>query len=284
MTSVADLFNPTFLIFLGIILLVTAILFLYFENKLRDQNHKIASMLSLVSSLAEELNGVKLGLNHLSMMGGGHDFHFSHQPNLQPLKHLEENVNTLNEENNLIIVSDNDESDDDEENEYDYEEEDSDDEDEDDNNDSDNDSDNESSNSKEIDELEELNDEGDNFVSNDIKILKLNLNPDSTIYKDEPVELEELNDVMDDVNDVNFLELNNEENNYNDEVHPYDISSELKTINVNLEERKNIDLTENIDYKKLSLNKLRSVVTEKGLIGDASKLKKNEMLKLLGAE
>jgi hypothetical protein len=41
---------------------------------------------------------------------------------------------------------------------------------------------------------------------------------------------------------------------------------------------------ENVDYKKLPLNKLRSVVAEKGLIGDASKLKKNEMLKLLGAE
>jgi hypothetical protein len=37
---------------------------------MREQNHKITSMLSLVSSLAEELNGVKFGLNHLSMRGG----------------------------------------------------------------------------------------------------------------------------------------------------------------------------------------------------------------------
>ena len=38
------------------------------------------------------------------------------------------------------------------------------------------------------------------------------------------------------------------------------------------------------DYKKLSLNKLREAVIEKGLIADSSKLKKNELLKLLDAE
>jgi hypothetical protein len=34
----------------------------------------------------------------------------------------------------------------------------------------------------------------------------------------------------------------------------------------------------------MALPKLRSVVTEKGLTSDASKLKKNELLKLLGIE
>ena len=272
MTSFADLFNPTFLIFLGIILLVTAILFLYFENKLREQNHKIASMLSLVSSLAEELNGVKLGLNHLSMIGAGHDIHFSNLQNFQPFKHLEENLNTSNEQNNLIVVSDDEDSDNDNEEEYEFEEEE----------DSDNEedkleSDSESS-SAEIDEIEELNDvEDNNFISNDIKILKLNLSSDSNIYKDEHDEIEELIDEIDDDIAVDFLTLNNSENNDNSEDQQYDISSELKTINVNLEERKNIDLIENVDYKKLPLNKLRSVVAEKGLIGDASKLKKNEI-------
>jgi hypothetical protein len=38
------------------------------------------------------------------------------------------------------------------------------------------------------------------------------------------------------------------------------------------------------DYKKMSLNKLREVVVSKSLISDASKLKKNEILKLLGDE
>lgn len=281
MTSFADLFNPSFLIFLGIILLVTAILFLYFENKLREQNHKIASMLSLVSSLAEEVNGVKLGLNHLSIMmiGGGQDNHFSNQPNFQPFNHLEEKFNTSIEQNNLIVVSDDEDSDnEDNDNEDEDEEyEDGDDEDE------TNDSDSESSNSNEIEELNDT--EENNYISNDIKILKLNLNIDSNKDEaEETQEIEELNDENDDDNVVDFISLNNYENNYNNEEQQYDISSELKTINVNLEERKNIDLIENIDYKKLPLNKLRTVVAEKGLIVDPSKLKKFEMLKLLGAE
>ena len=46
----------------------------------------------------------------------------------------------------------------------------------------------------------------------------------------------------------------------------------------------NIKNVEVLDYKKLSLNKLRSIVTEKGLVTDASKLKKHELLKLLEVE
>ena len=38
------------------------------------------------------------------------------------------------------------------------------------------------------------------------------------------------------------------------------------------------------DYKKMSINKLREVVVSKGLIADASKLKKQDILKLLGDE
>ena len=49
----------------------------------------------------------------------------------------------------------------------------------------------------------------------------------------------------------------------------------------NLEEVKNSD---NIDYKKFTISKLRSIVVEKELVTDSSKLKKPELLKLLGAE
>ena len=62
-------------------------------------------------------------------------------------------------------------------------------------------------------------------------------------------------------------------------------SSDLKTISINLgEEHEHHD--DNIDYKKLQLAKLRSIAVEKGLTSnsEASKLKKPELLKLLGAE
>ena len=62
-----------------------------------------------------------------------------------------------------------------------------------------------------------------------------------------------------------------------------DISATLETSD--LEEVKGKDFkSSNIDYKKLSLNKLRDIVTAKNLSDDPSKLKKNEMLKLLGSE
>ena len=111
MASLTDLFNPTFLLFLGILLLVVAGLVVYFESKLRDQNHKIASMLSLVSTLAEDMNGVKMGLNHLAMtrIGGGMP-HFQ-----QPLEQTNNIPFHSSEENKLIAVSDDEDDDEDSE-------------------------------------------------------------------------------------------------------------------------------------------------------------------------
>jgi heme/copper-type cytochrome/quinol oxidase subunit 2 len=43
MASLTDLFNPTFLMFLGILVLVVALMVVYFESKMRDQNHKMES-------------------------------------------------------------------------------------------------------------------------------------------------------------------------------------------------------------------------------------------------
>jgi hypothetical protein len=100
MASLADLFSPTFLMFLGILVLVVALMVVYFESKMRDQNHKIASMLSLVSTLAEDMNGVKMGLNQLAVtrMGGSFPQNFE-----QP---LENSRIPFKQESSLIEVSD----------------------------------------------------------------------------------------------------------------------------------------------------------------------------------
>ena len=60
MPSLSDIFNPSFFMCLGILVLLTALIVVYFESKMREQNHKIASMLSLVSSLAEEQNHLRM--------------------------------------------------------------------------------------------------------------------------------------------------------------------------------------------------------------------------------
>ena len=277
MASLADLFNPTFLMFLGILVLVVALLVVYFESKMRDQNHKIASMLSLVSTLAEDMNGVKMGLNHLAIRGG--------QGFQQPIIPIGENLGNL-QKTNLIEVSDDEEEDDDNEEDEDNEE-----------------SNNEESNDIDNDDLESVEDDSDSDNEDDnngIKIIKLQVSNEDISEADELNE--EINNLEFEHEDLADLEGDFEPevtNEYVEEVLDlkYDTevkhleennipsSSDLKTISINLgEEHEHHD--DNIDYKKLQLAKLRSIAVEKGLTSnsEASKLKKPELLKLLGAE
>jgi hypothetical protein len=282
MASLADLFNPTFLMFLGILVLVVALLVVYFESKMRDQNHKIASMLSLVSTLAEDMNGVKMGLNHLVIRGG--------QGFQQPIIPVGENLGNL-QKTNLIEVSD------DEDEDEDVEEEESD------NEESDNEeSNNEESNDIDNDDLESVGDESDSDNEDDnngIKIIKLQVSNEDISETGEKEEINNLDFEHEDLADLEGdfePEVNNEyveevlDLKYDTEVkHLEDnnipSSSDLKTISINLgEEHQHQE--DNIDYKKLQLAKLRSIAVEKGLTSnsEASKLKKPELLKLLGAE
>ena len=257
MASLADLFNPTFLMFLGILVLVVALMVVYFESKMRDQNHKIASMLSLVSTLAEDMNGVKMGLNQLAVtrMGGSFPQNFE-----QP---LEKSRVPFNQETKLIEVSDGEDDDDD-----DYDD--------------------------DIDEEIDTDDDDDESNHDVVKVFKIDMNSQNQ-YEDSlsgnNLELDDLDEELDELDDelseVQSLsskssKLSNklEETVYGETLQePLNIS-DLKTISINLEDPH----PDSLDYKKLSLPKLRSIVSEKGLATDASKLKKNELLKLLGAE
>ena len=274
MAILADLFNSSFLMFLGILVLVVALLVVYFESKMREQNHKIASMLSLVSTLAEDMNGVKMGLNHLAIRGGTNQHNF-----------VEENLGNIQ---SLIEVSDDEDEeadeDEDEEVEEDEEEDEADEE--------------ESSiinleggyeeDSKEGSEesvsegyledsefAEIVNDE----LEEDTKIITLKVSQEVTSDINESYE--DINNlVFEQVENLPDLELNKEENhNSEDSIMPS--TSDLKTISINLG-----DDEQHIDYRKLQLPKLRSIAIEKGLVAnlDVSKLKKHEILKLLGVE
>ena len=325
MPSLADLFNPSFLMFLGILVLVAALLVVYFESKLREQNHKITSMFSLVSSLAEEVNGIKFNLTQISLQQNGGFFSTSENDRLpSEIAGIDRPTGVFrkNDNNNLISVSD-DDSDSDSDSET--------------NDDNDLESIDSSDNSNDDDEEEQEEEKilSDNI--NDVKILKLNIQGSKNIHDEnnnlglnyhndnEDLDLNDLDnldniDDLDDLNDLNdvddelsetqsisskksisielaekllSVEYGNLENQLNDKLDEnfnsdlnnntniLDISSsDFKTININLEET----TTENIDYKKLSIPKLRSIVAEKKLSTDTSKLKKPELLKLLGVE
>lgn len=278
-----DIFNSTFFILLGILVLVVALVVVYFESKSREQNHKISSMLSLVSTLAEDMNGVKMGMHHLSLnaVGGG-----IFQPPPQPVyNHLEETNMQLFQKNNdnLISVSD---CDSDDESACDSDDE------------SDCDSDDGINNELESEsESDSDNSSKDSNEYTRIKILKLDIN-DSKMDTDD-IENEMEYNVLEDMTELdNMDESQASDMNIDDEIHsiegennfveetstatPLNISTtDLKTINITLEEKQ----PDSIDYKKLPLAKLRSIVIEKGIASsDTSKMKKQELLNLLEVE
>jgi hypothetical protein len=279
--ALTDLFNPTFFMFLGILVLVVALLVVYFESKFRDQNHKISSMLSLVSSLAEEVNGTKMIIHQLTMNPQMQQ----HVPFFQNKEStLERKIVQSND--NLIPVSDDEDSDDESEVYVDSDDEDSDDED-----------------SVSDDAASEVSD-SDEKPNADIKVFRLTISEDlnqidedsKSISENSVTEnsiaesldgasLEDLDNLdgasLEDLDDLDDTSSTSSDSIQTANVKKIDNFMDLKSINITLEETKT---DQSVDYKKMALPKLRSVVSEKGLSSDSSKLKKNELLKLLGVE
>jgi hypothetical protein len=80
------------------------------------------------------------------------------------------------------------------------------------------------------------------------------------------------------------LEETKHDNNIFEEASKLDLSEiDFKKISISGLE-KDLNDVETMDYKKFSLNKLKSLVVERGLTKDSSKLKKNELLNLLGVK
>jgi hypothetical protein len=291
MPSLSEIFNPTLIVFLGILLLVVALLVFYFESKTREQNHKISSMLSLVSTMAEEINGMNMRLNTQMII-----------PNMIPQNMMPQNMgggeimSGNKNTNNLITVSDDSESDSgDDSDEID---------DESNTNNSDSDCDSDSNEETDNESTREIEISDDNIETieignfhNDVKILRLNALSDNK-ENDLDIDIEDLDESDDDNDDINddlsskssessnndindINEINNEEEHTTND---FIKTLNLKSINIDpLEEHKeNIDTS--MDYKKMAIGKLRSIISEKGLHEDPSKLKKQELLKLLGVE
>jgi hypothetical protein len=279
MASLADLFNPSTFIILGIVALFIALVVVYFESKMREQNHKIASMLSLVSTLAEDMNGVKMGLNHLAMTNVGQPENTPFPP--QNLGNQQPPQNQLN----LIEVSD-DESEEDNTEEEIMDE-----------------SDLEDIEDDEDDE--EIYDEttDDEQSEEPVKVVKISISDDdekdSNSYEeatnldfepdDELAVLEDMDEIpqisegyAEELLSLTYDEVK-EENPLAEDHSVVPSASDLKTISINLGDESH---SEQIDYKKLQLPKLRSIAVEKGLAtsSEVQKLKKPELLKLLGVE
>ena len=248
----------------------------YFRQQINNLDHKINSMFSLITSITNELNRLTM------LQAGGDNMEFN--PNINPTQievsdDEEDDINDVENYNKTVLLSgnsqydeeDDDEEDDDEEDDDDDDEEDDEDEDEDDNEEEDDEEEEDDydielketdslkiiGETKEIHLGEDVVDHTD--ITDDIDILEIESNLHET-------ELDE-SDIIESLLDIE--EVNN--------LQPDDDVREKLTENTE-ETKKNIEI---VDYKKLPVKTLREIVVEKGLVQNASKLVKKQLLELL---
>ena len=271
--AIFDLFNVSFLFSIGIIIILIGGIFTYVSYRMSEQDHKLSSMVNLVSILAEDLQHIKL----LTRAENSHGLSNTLKDNnIQYASDIM--VDNLNE--NVINVSDGE---------------------------SDDESDGESDSEYEDDEVEDDVVEDDVIEDEDdveeidieaapkINVLKLNSVNSVNIDVDNLEELdnqaEELDNQAEEL-DNQAEELDNQAEELDNQAEELDNQAEdlVELPKENMSFLKNIDVIDigevdsKSDYKKMSINKLREVVVSKGLIADASKLKKQDILKLLGDE
>jgi hypothetical protein len=269
-----DLLSTSFLFSVAIIIILIGAIFAYVSYRMSEQDHKISSMLGLISTMAEELQFFrnKLSKNSNSSLNTDEvNVEASNSHILDPNNLL--NLVTLSNNTQLISVSDEELEEESDEDDEETDEEDSEDEDDEADEDLEEDLEEESDLGTELnleevvdldvsEQLLENNELDDNVTVNASE--NANSNNIKSIHLEDPIELN--------------YNINNEFKN----IDPSDelLSSDLKSISISDLEETN----KKLEYKKMSLNELKKVVLNKGIVPDASKLKKNELLKLLGDE
>jgi hypothetical protein len=252
-----------FFLSLGITFVLLLLLVYHFKQRIAKTEEKVDTLFDIIQSLAKETSDLR---SHVTVLIDRQPM-FSGNPMFPPFHMMDhdmddnkENVNIqiqeldLGEENGVNHLGDimditddieDDDEEDDEEDEEEDEEEDDDEEDEDEDEDEDDD--------EEVDQpfvkiKIEDDDVPDNNQTNDVEDLHLEVLPDAP-DRDQEALLE-----------VARTELESEGNTSV------------------IEERTSDEMD---SYKKMNLNVLKQLVVSKGLVKDASKLKKNDILKLL---
>jgi len=285
--AISDIFSTSFLFSIAIIIILIGGIFAYVSYRMGEQDHKLNSMLGLVSTMAEESQFFRSKLSMLQQK-----LSMQELPAVDKIQYVSQMMGGKTEE--LIDVSDEEEDDEEEDDEEEDDEEEDDEEE-----DNEEDIDIDDSEGSEKDEDEDGEEEVLNLKDEYIKKLNLTLTNDELNTK---IPYEEI-DVGDESNEessnlAGFDSTLEETDIHLSQENHTSTSDELKH---DEEFLKNVSITdfgegtislgeiEDIhttkpDYKKMSLNKLREAVVSKGVIADASKLKKNEILKLLGDE
>jgi hypothetical protein len=286
------LFNIHFLLGLLIVCLLASFAYFYFTQKLDEQNEKINAMSLVVRAVAEELTYLRA--NAPQAMGGSSHAQVKELRMPSPSDLAKEDVYSQGLQ--LIPVSDDEESDDDESEDDSSNEEDGLESGSEDGSDygsdygSDEEEQDKSKHIKACNEVEEIGGTcpvkgvwegffkgGSKDIKEEIKHDEVNLpsseNGEAITFSLLDVTKGMLEVDMNRVNeliDVSEL-LNKEATNAIEEM------SNVKKVEMTVDEQ-------SVDYKKLPLSKLRAIAVEKKLCEDASKMKKQELFKLLNIE
>lgn len=250
--AILDIFSTPFLFSVAITVILIVAIVTYVSYKMSEQDHKLTSMVNLVSILAQDLQFIK---SKIHTMQNTNDLQYS--PDLTTVQNQTDLISVSDDDNEEYIDDDDSENDDDDSE----------------NDDSENDD-------SIIDDSENDNIED---PQEHIKFLNLSL-ANEDVKNDSPIEVLDIDD-NNDIDNENIKTIHIETSINVDE-------SEIpEPLEDNLFDLKNTDLgdidnlhSSKTDYKKMSLNKLREAVVNKGIVVDASKFKKNELLKMLGDE
>jgi hypothetical protein len=253
---ISEIFSTSFLFSIAVIIIAAGGLFAYFNYRLSEHNHKMQAMMGLVSTMADEMQYFRSKIHNSPVLN-------DNNTNTNINTHVVPNFlgGAINEDD-LIEVSDSDADEEEEEESSDAD------------SDSDSDSDASSDADSNLEDLEDLDDLEEDMEDDDNSVKIITIDIDLGAGNEMPIESENIEETEHDKNDSIDLNLSNLEEEL-------DLDLSLKSISIDT----NVSMNkEKDDYKKMSLNKLRDLVCEKGLVKDSSKLKKNELLKLLGVE
>ena len=253
----SEIFSIPFLICLSISILLIGCSSIYFYQRITQQDHKIESMVSLISSMAEELKGGQPQVKPFSAPVSV-SVPMMHAPPMHapPMHAPPMQAHT----NALIPVSDSESED----------------------SESDSDSESESGSSTYSD-----SEEDDNIIEimGSVEDLKMDESDMEELVMEkidtEELDMEELDKSEEmNVDNIKSIHLDDSFGSLND-------LSLFKSIHISGSETDthidSITVDESTNYKKMPIQRLREIAQLQGH-GDVSKLKKNELLKLLGAE
>ena len=244
--------SASLFVIVGICLMLIGIITIFFHNKLNEQNKKITVLFDIIYLLKSEIATVVTQSSQTLQMGGTH---------VAPTAF----TSTPTASASLMQVSDDE----------DEEDEDSDDEDE--------NSDDEDENSD--DEGDVDNENSDDDEDAEVKIIKFNLNSsgiEETEFETENVDVEDIDEGVVDLDEFDQKKEDEEQMRQEAEFQEQNMDNTTEIDIKNIFLNKNASATTmHTDYKKMSLNELKSIAIEKNLITAQTKLKKGELLHLL---